>query len=117
MTFFLEMKSGLFVMISAYETKHHTIPAAWVLVHFKDDAECKNAFIFHIQVRENYRRKGYATALVKLLQQKHQRIETDYMLEILDSPSTQLLLKNGFKIVQSYSKKNPVGKLVWEKNV
>ena len=57
---------------------------------------------------------GYATKLIKLLQHAYDKIWTDYSLDILNSPSTKLLLKEGFKIEEALSKNKP-GKLKWTK--
>lgn len=99
----------LFVQIGSHDgVEHHT----WALIeHSIDDTA---AFLWFIFTPEHDRRKGYAKELLRILQTRYDRIETDYTSDILNSAGTLLCLKCGFVPVKSLFKKTP-HRLVWKK--
>jgi hypothetical protein len=68
--------------------------------------------ILDIVTPESNQRKGYASEVIKGLQNVFNEITTN--ADRITSPGAQLMLKNGFKHIKSHAKNEP-DKYVWKK--
>jgi len=94
------------------------LPVGWVLIWTEDSSlltdEPVGCVIGHIQVREQYRRRGYGRKLIKMLQGNYPRIVTDVETAIMNSASTLLLLECGFRHIPKIFRR-ACGKLISRK--
>jgi len=114
---------GSFIRVCVYDRdKDNKLPMGWALVQQTREEPVNpatqdyQAVIYHIQIREQYRKMGYASQLIKYMQGLYTKIITDYEVGILNSASCQLLFKSGFNAKAKFFKRDPCGKLVWRKN-
>ena len=97
------------------------IPVSWALLTYEDTTEMSKdigekqpqvGVLWMIRTRENFRRQGHATYLLKELQKIFDKIITQ--CDIISANGTKLCLKNNFELKKS-SQRNKPDDLIWEK--
>jgi GNAT superfamily N-acetyltransferase len=90
------------------------LPVGWALISVDKEGEYSTCTVWDILIREEYRRKGYGLALMRLLQETFDELFTQWNAALINSAGVQLCLKAGFHPQKALFKKD-VGTLVWRK--
>ena len=78
--------------------------------HKRPELASLQCWVWHIYVDDKCRKQGYATALLKELQKRYLRIQS----QIASKAGRDAFLKNGFRMVSALHRKDE-DELVWEK--
>ncbi|MCP3683550.1 MAG: GNAT family N-acetyltransferase [bacterium] len=89
--------------------KYKKIYIAWARLNQLPDGFVR---ISHIETRPEYRKQGWASKIVRIIQEKNVKIETN--VYSLSQPSAKMLLKLDFKIIKPMFKSEDYI-LSWEK--
>jgi GNAT superfamily N-acetyltransferase len=97
-----------------HQPDRKAVPYAWVLVTVEKD-DPKACILWDIHTNEQFRRKGYASRLIKnVLQKEFSYIFSQYQRGLINSPGTQLCVKCGFVLKPQMWKHQPPT-LEWER--
>ena len=103
---------GTVAVFSLCQKDTRAVPYCWAMLSFPQDGN--DAVLWMIYTREQYRGKGYAKKLIKVLQSRYDSIYTEYEKGIVNSAGVRLCMACGFTL-KSQMFRNVPPELSWRK--